>query len=434
MRAGPNSLSFASLSAYHIIYTVDKVFEKGSFYDFARNPYTGLGSIFSARTAADLRDHRRKVLNGAFSGSSLAGYQPLISKHATALVREMDLQTQQSTQVNISPLIQVFTTNLNFELIHGLSISDLSTKAQLGVLHGLSTVSKFSFGFSYLPLLGWIVASRPGRRILRKPKLDPVTKEPIEMAALFARSADAVWRRDDEISAPDAQPSFLKAWLTASKPEVKMDKEQIAAESLNLVFAGRGSTATALTLILHKLGSESGRPWQDRIWKELVAATRQDQMGPILTAVVKETLRLEPPFPRGFPREVGPGAVVVMPGTDRPLPSGTEVWSSSYVLARLPDIWGPDAAEWKPERWLQGDDKGSEDDAGSLESRFLVFGKGARGCIGRDIAMTTILEVISLVLRRWQVSSEVDEMEGSVDWEMRYDVCHVTLTERAIAA
>lgn len=35
-----------------------------------------------------------------------------------------------------------------------------------------------------------------------------------------------------------------------------------------------------------------------------------------------------------------------------PVPKGTNVTVSILASNRNPDLWGPDAHEWKPERWL----------------------------------------------------------------------------------
>jgi hypothetical protein len=35
------------------------------------------------------------------------------------------------------------------------------------------------------------------------------------------------------------------------------------------------------------------------------------------------------------------------------VPKDTNVYIHIYNLNRDPSIWGPDAAEWKPERWLE---------------------------------------------------------------------------------
>jgi len=36
-----------------------------------------------------------------------------------------------------------------------------------------------------------------------------------------------------------------------------------------------------------------------------------------------------------------------------PVPKGTEFMISIMGCNHNPEIWGPDASEWKPERWLQ---------------------------------------------------------------------------------
>jgi cytochrome P450 len=35
------------------------------------------------------------------------------------------------------------------------------------------------------------------------------------------------------------------------------------------------------------------------------------------------------------------------------VPKNTKVFVHIHNLNRDPSIWGPDAAEWKPERWLE---------------------------------------------------------------------------------
>ena len=35
-----------------------------------------------------------------------------------------------------------------------------------------------------------------------------------------------------------------------------------------------------------------------------------------------------------------------------PVPKGTDVFISILASNRNPELWGPDACEWKPERWF----------------------------------------------------------------------------------
>jgi len=38
--------------------------------------------------------------------------------------------------------------------------------------------------------------------------------------------------------------------------------------------------------------------------------------------------------------------------TEIAIPRGTRIGLSILAANRNPDLWGPDASEWKPERWL----------------------------------------------------------------------------------
>jgi hypothetical protein len=57
------------------------------------------------------------------------------------------------------------------------------------------------------------------------------------------------------------------------------------------------------------------------------------------------------------------------------LRKGTVVIHNIYAMHRSPDLWGPGASEFKPERW----EKESK-----LPSKFVPFGGGSRNCPGRE--------------------------------------------------
>jgi cytochrome P450 len=57
------------------------------------------------------------------------------------------------------------------------------------------------------------------------------------------------------------------------------------------------------------------------------------------------------------------------------LPKGGVIVYNAYAMHRSPALWGPDALEFKPERW----EKESK-----LPSKFVPFGGGSRICPGRE--------------------------------------------------
>ena len=112
---------------------------------------------------------------------------------------------------------------------------------------------------------------------------------------------------------------------------------------------------------------------------------------PYLTSTIRETLRWLPPG-------VDLAAKVVPPGGDVwegvALPAGTEIGWNALGLMRVAEVWGEDAGQFRPERWLEVEE-GSErlrEMEGLVE---LVFAGGSRyQCLGRAVAMVEMRKVL----------------------------------------
>lgn len=95
-----------------------------------------------------------------------------------------------------------------------------------------------------------------------------------------------------------------------------------------------------------------------------------------LQNVLQETLRLYPPvafnFRKAFRDTVLPTGGG--PNKDQPIavPEGTDIGLNVWQMHRRTDLWGEDAAEWRPERW-----QGRKQDWS-----FLAFHGGPRHCPG----------------------------------------------------
>lgn len=73
---------------------------------------------------------------------------------------------------------------------------------------------------------------------------------------------------------------------------------------------------------------------------------------PFLQACVKESLRIFSPVGIGMPRIAGKDGVRI---GDRVFSEGTIISINPWVLHYSKDFWGPDAADFVPERWLEKD-------------------------------------------------------------------------------
>lgn len=90
-----------------------------------------------------------------------------------------------------------------------------------------------------------------------------------------------------------------------------------------------------------------------------------------------------------------------------PVPKGTAVSWSTYSLNRLPQLYGSDSEEFRPERWL-GEDGALKDKDG-----FMPFGTGPRNCLGQQFAM---MEVTYIAARLLGAFESFEIREDCVPW------------------
>lgn len=152
--------------------------------------------------------------------------------------------------------------------------------------------------------------------------------------------------------------------------------KEVAAESMDHLAAGIDTTGDALCFLMYHISLPSSLAIQDRLYSELSQGIKTiSQEFPYLDAVVKESLRMFPPIPMSMPRFVPPRGRV-LGGYE--IPGGTIVSAQAWSAHRLNEEVFPDGDSFLPERWL---DEGRKV---VLERCFLAFGKGARGCTGRQ--------------------------------------------------
>ena len=120
-----------------------------------------------------------------------------------------------------------------------------------------------------------------------------------------------------------------------------------------------------------------------------------------LHAICAETLRLWPPV----------SLTMRVAACDTTLaghfvPKGTTIILAPWAINHSTHLWGADAAEFKPERWL--DAEGKADNKGGAESNysFLTFLHGPRSCIGQKFAMAEFACLLAAWVGRFETGFE----------------------------
>lgn len=116
---------------------------------------------------------------------------------------------------------------------------------------------------------------------------------------------------------------------------------------------------------------------------------------PLLSNIISESLRLNPSAPFETVQSHAPGPIGLPDGTIV-LPGDIVYWCI-WAVNRSPRSFGPDAEEFRPERWEAVDKKPSA-------YEFATFYSGPRTCPGQQMARLEIAFVLAELFRRYELS------------------------------
>lgn len=119
---------------------------------------------------------------------------------------------------------------------------------------------------------------------------------------------------------------------------------------------------------------------------------------PYLNAVCNEVLRFNPPVP--LIRRVCTTPTTIL---NHPVPPGTQVLICPYAINRSPELWGPDAGQFKPERWINPETGKANNDGGMVSNYAnLTFSHGPRSCIGQNFAKAEMRALVAVFVSRFR--------------------------------
>jgi cytochrome P450 len=200
--------------------------------------------------------------------------------------------------------------------------------------------------------------------------------------------------------------SWVHAWVTREG----MHPFRYLGKVIGLVIAATQTVPPSAAWALHFLSQPANQHVLAKLKAELASLPAElsfddvmDRM-PYTEAVVKEVLRLRPPFPllqraAQADDEIGGYAI----------PKGTVINVVPALMQRSPKYW-KDPESFVPERFEGGRPNG---DAASPFA-YLPFGRGPRMCIGASLGLLEIKLFVATVVRKWNfVSESAESANGS---------------------
>ncbi|CAE6522751.1 unnamed protein product [Rhizoctonia solani] len=445
---GPTT-SIRGFLGSQIVFTLDPtaihnimIKEKDKF-PRAEGPAIMIRSIFGGGLLALPPDeHRvqRKLLNPVFnmkhlrelfSGNAampvfmgIAKEMPVfmgIAKEATKTINKELASSKEGKEVDVFPWATAAALDLVGEAGLGYAFDSFSgerneySAAIKGVTQSFGKIGPLVMLLPYVHRIGtpafrqWVVSLIPSRTIQ---KLRYAVKLQNAQAEEVLRARQALLSAGNDLSATAGRGrDIMTLLMKANESEGSdsyIDRESMMGHMNVFIFAGHETTSTAVSRILELLAQ---RPdVQVRLREELRQhfeanpnETHHDALLelPYLDGVVREALRLYPPVtsiartcqedtvvPLEYPVDTPSGKI-----TSLPLKKGTRVFMSNVYFNRNRAIWGEQADEFLPERWI-GHKLDEVTQSGSylpgVYSSMMTFGSGSYACIGFKFAVMEI--------------------------------------------
>ncbi|KAK7926762.1 cytochrome P450 [Apiospora marii] len=212
---------------------------------------------------------------------------------------------------------------------------------------------------------------------------------------------------------PDGRFDASSHWFRMLKQNPgRMHRHEIDSAAFNAVAAGSDTVSSGIQAFLYYM-MRHPTAWR-RARQEMLDAGLGERQGPIsfadtqglpfLQACCKEALRVFGPGAMGLARRAPPGGLTI---GDQTFPAGTTLSVHPWVIHHSKEIWGEDASEFNPERWLAPD-------AARLDKDYMPFGLGYASCPGQNLARMELAKIGATIVLHYDLR-QVDSAQ-----EMRY--------------
>ncbi|XP_055302031.1 probable cytochrome P450 313a4 [Sitodiplosis mosellana] len=348
------------------------------------------------------KPHRR-ALNSAFNVKMLQNYVPIINDLSRQMVKKMEPFLGE--RGDLYRTIFIAQTELVGRTLFGSKLQITSERLS-SLFNSLKLVMN---NVQYRILRFWLrwdfvfnltKVGREEQIPLRKliETIDQIYEHKVkELDTLKSQGIDHLTKVAEQNAT-----NFLERCLILEQDGI-ISHENVHDQMRVMIVAGIDTSSTTVyaTLLLLAINQKH----QDLVVKELRSIfdtadcdVTQDHLGSMqyLDRVIKEALRLIPPIP--FIARKTSADIQLAKGI---IPQDSMVFIHIMKLHRNPTIWGKNALEFDPDRFLP------ENVAKRPPFSYIPFSGGARNCIGMKYGMISAKIVLANILRRYKFTTDL---------------------------
>jgi cytochrome P450 len=188
-----------------------------------------------------------------------------------------------------------------------------------------------------------------------------------------------------------------------------VDNKYLRDIILSFLLAGKDTTANLLTWTFYEIIKNNNI--LDKLLEEITLYYNTSTFDinninwdnikkmPYLKVVLKEVLRLHPSVPANFKYCINDDYLPNRNNSELPyfIKNGTYIQINSYTLHRIKNLWGDNANEFYPERWLN-----KEYTKNLHPYQYIPFHSGPRRCLGEKLALNEASILICKILLKYK--------------------------------
>ncbi|KAH7355744.1 cytochrome P450 [Pyrenochaeta sp. MPI-SDFR-AT-0127] len=413
---------------------------------------TGTKKVFQLSTvrldffaSTDTREHAflRKRVSNAFTMSTILNLEPQIQALADGVWDQFRSFAKSGTPVNMQTWTGFFAFDVVTKLGLGTEVGFVEqSKDVQGIIGSIQGFFYWHAGMGFIPgQMAWFY--NPLSSFFLKYFGPKSLKGQAQFFGWLFKVVTERLGQEDAGNPKERKRDMLDIFVSMKEPDgSQVPLPGILIEGGNLIGAGADTTSAGMSVTI---GYLLKRPHDyAHVQREVDEAYLQSSLTkpgqldyllaekiPFLNACVKEATRLNPSILWQLPRETPPEGVII---AGHFIPGGSTVSTSPLSQNRCKEVFGDDADEWRPERWLVCEKGSTAEQVREMDKYNLTFGHGSRTCIGRNLALVELHKFVGQFARQFDAEfvNKQTPFKPRSQWFFLQEDMMVKLKERAL--
>ncbi|POM67891.1 Cytochrome p450, partial [Phytophthora palmivora] len=379
--------------------------------------------------------HQRKIASHFFSMNMIRdAMEHVVRDHSKLLLSKLKEAAENRETLDIKRVFDFFTMDIFTKIGFGVELHGLETGGNCEFMEAFERASRRIMARFQQPMCVW--------KLARWLNIGAEKQMADDMSLINGVVYDVIRRNLEKKNASNDSKDLISLFLEKANVEhsevdhTVVTPTMLRDMSMVFIFAGRDSTSLTMTWFIIEMNRHPDV--LAKVQRELAQKLPRLQVGSetpnmedidmlvYLEAAIRECIRLNPAAPAM--QRIAAQDTTLYNGTF--IKAGTRIILPHYAMGHLETVWGPDAEEYKPERWI-------DPDTGKLlhisPYKFTAFLAGPRMCIGMRFALALMKITLATILSKFDIHTVKNPLDFTDEGEMKLEAMTTWVSPASIA-